>query len=232
MAIAAQSGLGLSVKIPDQPLQPLDPGEALRSQAYVRRESPAQGARQQPEPIGYLTYRNPPGQGPGGSDHRRVRPERASHLPEQEVFHHSKRIPRGRRLEQPFPQARTHMAVQVLKRYQGIAQQGQGRREEAMSGPQREGHGHVRVPLFELDHRGVPGRPGDHGPWHPANLARSLNERNASRFRLTHRLVSGPGKIFSTDVRGCSPARYVIAVTSPPSGGAGRRTTTVTVCWP
>src|SRR5689334_8762492 len=54
------------------------------------------------------------------------------------------------------------------------------------------------------------------------------NERNASRLRLTHRPVPGPGKIFSTDVRDCSPVRYTISVTSPASGGPGRRATTVT----
>jgi hypothetical protein len=43
---------------------------------------------------------------------------------------------------------------------------------------------------------------------------------------LIHRPVAGPGKIFSTDVQGCSSARYVIAVTSPSSGGVGRRTMT------
>jgi hypothetical protein len=32
-------------------------------------------------------------------------------------------------------------------------------------------------------------------------------ERNWSRFRLTHSPVSGLGRIFSTDVAGCSPAR-------------------------
>jgi hypothetical protein len=34
----------------------------------------------------------------------------------------------------------------------------------------------------------------------------SLYERNSSRFRLIHRLAPGPGRSFSTDVRGCSPA--------------------------
>src|SRR5487761_384072 len=59
-------------------------------------------------------------------------------------------------------------------------------------------------------------------------LAPLVKERNISRFRLTHRPVAGPGRIFSTDVRDCSPARYVIVRTSRSSGGAGLRTMMVT----
>ena len=33
--------LRLPVEVADQPLQPLDPGEALRSETYLRREPPA-----------------------------------------------------------------------------------------------------------------------------------------------------------------------------------------------
>jgi hypothetical protein len=42
---------------------------------------------------------------------------------------------------------------------------------------------------------------------------------------LTHSPVSADGRIFSTEACGCSPYRHVIAVTSPSSGGPGRRTT-------
>ena len=46
--------------------------------------------------------------------------------------------------------------------------------------------------------------PGTATTW-PAPLNEG-NERNASRFRLIHTLAPGPGRIFSTDVRGCSSA--------------------------
>jgi hypothetical protein len=49
--------------------------------------------------------------------------------------------------------------------------------------------------------------PGTATTWPaPLNERNERNERNTSRFRLIHTLAPGPGRIFSTDVRGCSPA--------------------------
>ena len=52
--------LRLPVEVADQPPQPLDPGEALRSQTYLCREPPAQRAGQQAERARYLTHPNSP----------------------------------------------------------------------------------------------------------------------------------------------------------------------------
>ena len=48
---------GLPVEVLDHPLEPLDPGEALRREAHLRGEPPAQGPRQQPDPVGHRTHR-------------------------------------------------------------------------------------------------------------------------------------------------------------------------------
>jgi len=53
--------LALPVKVADQSLHPLHPGEALGSQPHLPGEPSAQGPRQQPEITGYLTDRNSPG---------------------------------------------------------------------------------------------------------------------------------------------------------------------------
>jgi hypothetical protein len=67
--------LALPVEVANHPLYPLHHGEPLRGKAYLTREPPPQGPRQQPEFIRYLAHRNAPRQRLGGSDHGRIRRE-------------------------------------------------------------------------------------------------------------------------------------------------------------
>jgi GTP-binding protein EngB required for normal cell division len=100
-------GVDVPVQVSHEPLQPLHPGEALGSEADLRREPSAQRPGQQPEIIGYLADPGAAGQRAGGGDHGRVKRERAGQLAQQDVFHHLERS-RGRAgLEQPFAQAGT-----------------------------------------------------------------------------------------------------------------------------
>ena len=99
-------GVGVPVKVTHEPLQPLHSGEALGGKTDLRREPPAQRSGQQPEVLGNLADAGAAGQRARGSDHGRIRRERAGQLGQQDRLHHLKRIRRRPGLEQPFAQAR------------------------------------------------------------------------------------------------------------------------------
>jgi hypothetical protein len=98
-------GVGLPVQVTHEPLQSLHPGEAFGGKAHLRGEPPAQRPGEQPEVTGYLADRVAAGQRAGGSDHGRIRRERAGQLVQQDRFHDVERIRRRPGLDQPFAQA-------------------------------------------------------------------------------------------------------------------------------
>ncbi len=97
--------VALPVQVPDEPLHPLHPREALRGEAHLRRESPPQGPRQHAEIVGYLPDRDAAGQRVSRGDHRPVERLGAGQLLEQEILHHREGVLGCAGLDQPFPQA-------------------------------------------------------------------------------------------------------------------------------
>jgi len=168
--------VALPVQVPDEPLHPLHPREALRGEAHLRRESPPQGPRQHAEIVGYLPDRDAAGQRVSRGDHRPVERLGASQLLKQEILHHRKRTLGCARLDQPFPQACPRSPPEEVKRYQFVPGRRQRGPAEVASGTERECHRHVGVALLELDHRGAAGRAGQHGARNLADLA-SIIER-------------------------------------------------------
>ena len=210
--------LALPVKVADQSLHPLHPGEPLRSQPHLCGEPPPQGSRRSPTQAGPRRpgtpgtarerRRSPPGR-VGDTESSATRTPSITESASSGVRASSSRSCIGTRRTAPQLLQRHHVIPHQVYRWPG----------EAASRRERECHRNVSVTCFEFDHRRVASRPRDHGAGYPVDLPVSPTERNSSRFRLTHRPVPGPGKIFSTDVQGCWPARYVIAVMSLSIGG-------------
>ena len=174
-----------------------------------------------------------PATAPGGRDHRRIRRKRHPTIcPSSTSSITASALVRGSAASSS--RSRRHAPERPHSASTGTSSSRTrpAAREEAVSAaPARTSRTRARDPLRIRSP--MPGRSARR-PWRPAPVNLAGPAERAERVPV--QVHPQPGFRTGQDLldrrRGCSPARYVIAVTSPASGGPGRRMTTGTAAVP